>query len=318
MLDKPKENLTQYTVKSLFSGAGGLDHGLEEAGLHVVEAYEYDEHACETLARVGTSDVYRCDISKLLLDGQLRTFAITATFPCTHFSTAGLQDGDELYLEAYRIIRCLQPEVFVIENVPAMRKFEIVMESFMNISGYFVEEFLLNAADCGAPQNRKRLILIGSKKPFKWNFTPVPPSERTYLKDIMEKGIRKPMTIGTKNRIDGVNKGQWPASVYDPEKKAYGPTCVAHYGKDQSDQLTVDPETRTLRSFTTIEYSRMQGFPDDYPFAGGKAATLMQIGNAVSPYMAKKIGKELLRYAQTADTTAYNSVHRTTVRKVVV
>ena len=63
----------------------------------------------------------------------------------------------------------------------------------------------------------------------------------------------------------------------------------------------------------------MQGFPDDYPFTGGKVATLRQIGNAVSPYMARAIGKEIVRYSENVrpDAAAYNVVHHTTVRKEI-
>ena len=310
----------EYTVKSLFSGAGGLDHGFRQAGLRVVEAYEFERNACETLACAGNSDVYKCDISRLLLENQLKTYVITATFPCTHFSTAGLRDGDELYLEAHRIIRCLEPELFVIENVPAMRKYGIVMEAFMGMPGYHVSSFILNAADCGAPQNRKRLIIIGSRSKFEWNFSPVPDAEKTYLKDIMEHGVDIPLSQGIKNRLAGKNPGQWPAHIYDPAKREYGPTCVAHYAKDQGDQLTIDPLTGRIRSFTATEYARLQGFPDGYPFAGGKGATLKQIGNAVSPYMAKMIGKEIIRYSDEIqpDTERYNSVHHTIIRKEVL
>lgn len=102
-----------YTVKSLFAGAGGLDCGFRQAGLNVVESYEYDRHACDTLANVGASDVYRCDITKLLLHGQVRTLILAATFPCTYFSCAGTRKyDDEIYLDAARFIRNLGPERF--------------------------------------------------------------------------------------------------------------------------------------------------------------------------------------------------------------
>ena len=308
-----------YTVKSLFAGAGGLDCGFRQAGLNVVESYEFESNACDTLANAGDGAVYKCDISRLLLENQIRTYVIAACFPCTHFSTAGLRDGDELYLEAHRIIRCLEPELFVIENVPAMQRFDIVMEAFTKMPHYHVSCFVLNAADCGAPQNRKRLIIIGSRHPFAWNFSPVPESEKKRLIDILESNVDLPLSKGAMNRLNGKNKGQWPAHIYDPAEKEYGPTCVAHYAKDQGDQLTVDPGNGTIRSFTVREYARLQGFPDDYPFAKGKVATLKQIGNAVSPYMAKAIGKEIVRYTRTVypDLNMYNDIHHTMVKREV-
>lgn len=317
MQEMHKQN---YTVKSLFSGAGGLDCGLTQAGLHVIESYEFDKKACDTLAAASKGKVYKCDISRLLLENQQKTYVITATFPCTHFSTAGLRDGDELYLEAHRIIRCLEPEIFVIENVPAMKKFDIVMEAFLKMPDYHVQDFILNAADCGAPQNRKRLIIMGSKQNFNWDFSPVPENEKKYLKDILEPGVDMPLSQGVLNRLAGVNSGQWSAHIYDPKKKDYGPTCVAHYAKDQGDRLTVDPCTGQVRSFTPLEYGRLQGFPDNYPFQGGKVATLKQIGNAVSPAMAKIIGKEILRYSTelAPSVKEYNVLHHTRIIKEVV
>lgn len=309
-----------YSVKSLFAGCGGLDYGLQQAGLEVVESYEFEANACATLAQAGKGAVYKCDISKLLLENQLRTSIVTATFPCTHFSTSGLRDGDELYLEAHRIIFSLRPEVFIIENVPAMEKFGVVMEAFMKMPGYRVSKFILNAADCGAPQNRKRLIIIGSKKPFLWNFSPLLPEERTYLIDVLDGGIEDPLPKGVLNRLGGVNPGQWPARIKDPAVDDYAQTCVAHYAKDQGDQLVLDPLNGRPRPYTVTEYARLQGFPDDYPFAKGKAATLKQIGNAVSPYMARMIGKEIMRYVETThpDMNLYNDVHHTRVRKVIL
>lgn len=313
------ENLS-YTVKSLFSGAGGLDYGLQQAGFNVVESYEFEKHACDTLVAAGKGNVYKCDISRLLLENQQRTYVITATFPCTHFSTAGLRDGDELYLEAHRIIRCLVPELFVIENVPAMEKFPIVMEAFMDMPGYYVSDYILNACDLGAPQNRKRLIIIGSKKPFDWDFSPVPEGKKTYLIDILERNVDLPLSKGAQTRLAGKNPGQWPAHVYDPRERLYGPTCVAHYAKDQGDRLVVDPGNLKIRSFTAREYARLQGFPDDYPFMGKKQAVFRQIGNAVSPYMAMAIGKELMRYSEAVapDMDSYNNIHHTVIRREVL
>lgn len=306
-----------YTVKSLFSGAGGLDWGLSQAGLDVVESYEFEKHPCDTLAGLGESDVYKCDISRLLLEGQVCTNLIAATFPCKYYSRAGLSDGsDPLYTEAFRIIVCLSPEAFVIENVPGMRHFDVVMEAFMKMPGYHVKDFVLNASDLGAPQDRKRLIIIGTKKPFDWDFSPV--EDRKYLKDILEEGVDMPLSVGARNRLAGKNPGQWPARIYDPEKDLYGPTCVAHYAKDQGSRLVLDPSTKKVRSFTVREYARLQGFPDDYPFAGGKAATLRQIGNAVSPCMAKAIGRELVRYFNTWKVKRRDIVHHTMIKKEVL
>ena len=204
-----------YTVKSLFAGAGGLDCGFRQAGLNVVESYEFESNACATLANAGEGAVYKCDISRLLLENQLRTMIITATFPCTHFSPAGLRDGDELYLEAHRIIRCLEPELFVIENVPAMQKYDIVMEAFMKMPHYHVSSFIINAAaseafaaipgyyirqlvlrdapSCGYPMKKRKSFIVGTKRDFdiRWNKKPA-----QNLRSFLEKRRRLRRTPG--------------------------------------------------------------------------------------------------------------------------
>ena len=285
----------KYTVKSLFSGAGGMDLGMEEAGLTLAESYEYWDKACDTLANNFQHEVYKCDITKLLLQGQSHSVVITATFPCTHFSKAGLMDGDELYLEAHRIIRCLEPEIFVIENVPNMEQFPVVMEAFMGMPHYFVAKYILNAATFGAPQNRKRLIIIGSKQEFAWDFSPEKYTRHT-LVEIIRPNVDVPLKPCIQNRICGINKGQWPAHVYDPRVRDYGPTCVAHYAKDQGDQLVVDPGTGKVRPFLVEEYAALQGFGPGYRFSGTDGDAYKQIGNAVSPFMSRAIGQEIVRY----------------------
>jgi len=78
-----------------------------------------------------------------------------------------------------------RPEVFVIENVPGMKKFPIVMEAMTKMPDYYVTAFCPIKSQDWLPQNRNRLIIFGSKKPFLWSEPTV--SHRTKLRDIVEQ-----------------------------------------------------------------------------------------------------------------------------------
>lgn len=159
------------TIKSFFSGAGGLDLGLSMVGCNVVESLEYDQRCVETLSKNFTHKI------------------MAFTYPCTKYSTIadihGTRTGDELFLHAFRHVALKLPEAFVIENVPGMKKFQIVMECFTRIPNYYVNVFCPLNASNWLPQRRDRLIIIATRKPFSIS---APKAERRVkLKDIVQK-----------------------------------------------------------------------------------------------------------------------------------
>src|SRR5690606_30132598 len=180
------------TVKSYFSGAGGLDLGLIEAGCEVIQALEYDPVCCDTLRANFTHTVISKDIREVTVLDQDRSDVIALTFPCTKYSTIadihGTRTGDELFLHAFRHVALEKPEAFVVENVPGMRKFKVVMECFTKIPDYYVNVFCPLDAANWLPQRRSRLILIGTRRNFRID-APAPSVYRTKLKDIIERDV---------------------------------------------------------------------------------------------------------------------------------
>ena len=194
------------TAKSYFSGAGGMDLGIQEAGIDILESYEIDEKCCNTLERnfshkinnvlgqvilakrMGKNRII-ADITKITVLDQQDADVYIGTFPCTKYSIAadinGTRTGDDLFLHFFRHIALAQPEMYVVENVPGMLKFKVVMEALTQLPDYYVRIECPIDANMWLPQNRKRLILIGSKKPFN-NFE-YPTQKRIKLKEIIEK-----------------------------------------------------------------------------------------------------------------------------------
>lgn len=286
-------------VKSYFSGAGGLNVGLMEGGCEIISSLEYDPIACETLRLNFDHPIINEDIRQTTVLDQPRGDAIALTFPCDRYSTiadvSGKRTGDDLFLHGFRHIVLEQPEAFVVENVPGMKKFKVVMECFTRIPDYYVQIFCPLDASNWLPQKRKRLILIGTKRPF-FCLDPQHSCTRTRLRDIIERNVNVNIPDYVLARLNG-NYRDRPI-ISDPDNpNELAPTCVAHYHKDMSTRLVKDPtHPLGVRPWTVREYARLQGFPDWFRFAGVDSQAYKQIGNAVAIPVGRWIGQQLHKY----------------------
>lgn len=282
------------TAKSYFSGAGGMDLGIKEAGINILESFEIDKKCCDTLRKNFNHKVNECDIAKITVLDQQDADVYIGTFPCTKYSTAadinGTRTGDDLFLHFFRHIVLAKPEMYVVENVPGMLKFRVVMEALTKLPDYYVRIECPVNANMWLPQERKRLILIGSKKPF--SRFEYPERKPLRLKDILEKDSEVDIPQYVLNRIN--RKYRDNPIVSDPENDDLAPTCVAHYAKDKGTRLIKDG--KRIRPYTVREYARLQGFPDWFQFCGTDNDAYRQIGNAVAVPMGRWIGEQIVRY----------------------
>jgi DNA (cytosine-5)-methyltransferase 1 len=282
------------TAKSYFSGAGGMDLGIKEAGINILESFEIDKKCCDTLRKNFNHKVNECDIAKITVLDQQDADVYIGTFPCTKYSTAadinGTRTGDDLFLHFFRHIVLAKPEMYVVENVPGMLKFRVVMEALTKLPDYYVRIECPVNANMWSPQERKRLILIGSKKPF--SRFEYPERKPLRLKDILEKDSEVDIPQYVLNRINGKYRDN--PIVSDPENDDLAPTCVAHYAKDKGTRLIKDG--KRIRPYTVREYARLQGFPDWFQFCGTDNDAYRQIGNAVAVPMGRWIGEQIVRY----------------------
>lgn len=180
------------TLISLFSGCGGAALGFWQAGFEVRCFIEKDEACCATLhanwiAKGGMCKQKRKPViisrdittvrTKLILDAAGlevgEADALEGGFPCQGFSTSNTKRRVEdprnsLYRQCVRIIRQALPKTFMLENVPglvSMEKGTIIRKIGDDLArcGYDVQWDILNAADYGVPQNRRRVIFLGKR-----------------------------------------------------------------------------------------------------------------------------------------------------------
>ncbi len=176
--------MTRPIGVDLFSGAGGMSLGFEQAGFDVVAAVEIDPvHAavhkfnfpdCAILPR-SVTEVSGGDIREAAGIGNRTVDVVFGGAPCQGFSLIGQRALDDprnsLVKDFVRIVRELDANYFVFENVKGLtvgkhRKFLFELIEEFEAIGYSVQRDwrVLNAADYGVPQDRQRLILMGAKK----------------------------------------------------------------------------------------------------------------------------------------------------------
>lgn len=364
---------------SLFSGAFGLDLGLELAGFHTVSVVEQERDAAKTIAlnrpHLRESAIPRkietISTQDLLLEGgrvlglgrALRPTEVDLVVggpPCQSFSTAGkrtsvLDPRGSLFMEFVRVVRDVQPRFFIMENVKGLLSAAIrhrpinqrganypplepeemrgaalkVVLAEMNELGYHLVYNLLEAANYGVPQNRERVIFIGSRDgesvtfPLathskggldlpKWRtlkyaltglveqqpeFTPYSEKRLKYLK-LLKAGENwrylpdnlKEAAMGGAYKSGGGKVGFYRRLSWDKPS----PTVTTSPHQKATDMC----HPLELRPLSVRECARIQTFPDDWIFYGSITSKYKQIGNAVPVLLAKTIGDYLYNLIQ--------------------
>lgn len=169
---------TTLNFIDLFSGAGGLSCGLEQAGLRCVlgvdmdkfaiETFKHNHHDAETFCG-SVADLTEKKLKELLKGNPIH--AVVGGPPCQGFSTVGLGDPKDkrnfLFREFIRIVKITKPIYVVIENVTGLlaKKNEKTLESIFKIfqkMGYSLDVQVLSAENYGVPERRRRTIILGS------------------------------------------------------------------------------------------------------------------------------------------------------------
>lgn len=310
-----------YNFVDLFSGAGGLSCGLTMAGFTPVASVEIMPEAVETYKynfvsnkkfkeEVKTNDI-RTDEAKQDLYrsiGNKHIHLLVGGFPCQGFSLAGnrvvTDERNSLYLEMLKIVDHIKPDYIVMENVEGLRSMlngrieEKIIQDYEKI-GYKVNVTVLNSADYGVPQNRKRVIFIANRinsinfhpQPFMETYKTLGQEIERFLHIPENKSINHIFTNHTeemKQKILDTPEGMslygnysdaWKKSPWDK------PSCTI---KENHGGVNIHP--KLPRVLTPRELAALQSFPDDFIFKGSKKWQLVQIGNAVPPLLGKAIG----------------------------
>ena len=307
----------------LFSGAGGLSCGLTMAGFTPVASVEIMPEAVETYKynfieqklfdeTVETRDIRVDEVKENLyasVEGK-HIDLIVGGFPCQGFSMAGhrvvADPRNSLYLEMLEIVKRLQPDFVVMENVEGLRsmlngKVEAKIISDYKEAGYDINVTVLNSADYGVPQIRRRVIFIGNRHGLK-NYHPQP-MFTPEIYNTLGEGIKRFMFMPENKKINHIFTKHTPEMIKKisevPEGKSlYGnysdawkkspwdkPSCTV---KENHGGVNLHPKLN--RVLTPRELAALQSFPDDFIFKGNKKWQLVQIGNAVPPLLGKAIG----------------------------
>ena len=167
-----KIKLVKPKAVSMFSGCGGMDLGLTQAGYEVVWANDIKPDACETY-RNNIGPIIQGDINDLDAPKFKNIDLLAAGFPCQPFSNAGSRNGTRdtrgtLYQATFRFIEKLNPKVVIYENVRGIlsiqgkkhKLIDEIAETLRKQYGYYVAYRLLNFSHFGVPQNRIRVVLV--------------------------------------------------------------------------------------------------------------------------------------------------------------
>ncbi len=316
------------TYIDLFSGAGGMSLGFEMAEFKNIFSLDIQPDFCKTYKRnFPKHTIIQNDISKISKKeifqqiGNNEIDIIIGGPPCQGFSIAGnigrkfIDDPrNHLFKEFARIVDIIKPKYFVMENVARLfthnngnTKNEI-LSVFKNL-GYTVDCRVLNTLDFDVPQNRRRVLFIGSRISSNIQF---PAKKQKEYKSVKETINRFPyLESGEESEIpnhiamkhseqmlekmkyisDGGNRFEIPEKIrpksgdvrkYIRYKSAEPSICITgdmrkvfHYSQN--------------RALTVRELAAIQTFPDDFIFEGSSISQQQQVGNSVPPLFAKEI-----------------------------
>lgn len=307
-------------VVSLFAGCGGADLGIlggfrflnrtyDRHRAEIVHASDFDHRAVATYNSNFETPAQHIDVRELDLTGTSGDVLIGG-FPCQSFSTVNptkdpTDSRGQLYLEMVRLTREVSPKIFIAENVMGFarlaggRYLDAAVSEFEAL-GYRVQHQLLNAADYGVPQLRRRLFIVGVRDDLRSDFRfPEPTHCESGLLLTRHIPLRRvieslepsdPKYYFSKRAVEGVKrakKNMKRAVAQDLEAPCL--TITSHLAKvslnSRDPVLLVNSRRELYRRFTPREAASIQSFPKSFKFAGSEADAYRQIGNAIPPLL---------------------------------
>lgn len=298
---------------SLFSGAGGLDIGLNSAGIHTVASVELDKHCAQTLRRNTNTLVFNDDVRTfspnevLASTGLAEIDVIHGGPPCQPFSQIGarkgLQHRDGLLLfEMIRWIDELRPRAFIIEQVKGVLRHQSAFDHLQRsiaALGYSLDWEMLNSVDFDVAQRRERVFLVGSrtgparfKKHLKRTIGEktvgcvigdLPDPGEGVLPNHIDKTPKR-----DRERISFVKEGEWLSKSEAPAeivmRLTRKDTTKFRRLAFNEPSLTlrcgeIFYHPRTDRYLTPREYMRIHGYPDRYVLEGPIRGRTGQVSN---------------------------------------
>lgn len=324
--------MRKYNYIDLFSGAGGMTLGFEQAGFSNVFSVEFDTTFAKTYKKnfpnhtlivQDIKNITEKEIKKLI--GNKKIHVIVGGPPCQGFSIAGrigrsfIEDKrNDLFKEFVRFVSIIKPSTFVLENVAAMERhnkgetINEILEAFSNI-GYKLKYKVLNSADYNVPQERRRIFIVGVKGSENHFEYPKKIKKKISIKEAI--GDLPQLSNGEDSKIknhsamkhtkqmlnkmsyikDGGDRFDIPEEIRP--KSGDSRKYIKYNSKEPSVCVTGDMRKifhyNQNRALTARELARLQTFPDSFIFYGTSGKIQQQIGNAVPVVLAKAIALQI-------------------------
>ena len=330
---------TKLKYIDLFSGAGGFSLGFDSQGFQNVFSIDIEPSFCKTYKhnfpehQLIEKDI--CELSDSEIKYLKEFDAIDVVIggpPCQGFSIAGnigrkfLDDPrNRLYKEFVRVVKVIQPKFFVMENVARLythKKGETrndILRDFEAL-GYQVDCQILNSADYGVPQVRKRAIFMGTLTHQNIEFPPKEVEKYVSVKEALSKypklesggesSIPNHIAMSHSEQMltkmsyvtDGGDRNEIPLKIRPKSGD------IRKYIKYASDKpaVCVTGDMRKIfhyeqnRALTVRELAKLQSFPDDFIFKGSRISQQQQVGNSVPPKMAEALAKMIIQMSTDA------------------
>lgn len=341
--------MNKYRVADLFCGAGGLSLGFTNAGFEVVFSTDNDHNSLETYRRnlgdhaklIDLAQGTPTAIAREIQEISGRVDILVGGPPCQGFSVQRRGDADDprnhLLLRHVQIGLKLKARAIVIENVPTIlgeRGAPQLSEALklLERSGYSVYKKILQAADYGVPQLRKRAFVVAFDKQYTpdFQFPPLllepenyrtvrdalidvpPPPENYSPHPTIPNHQRRKISPLNLERLSYVPEGGGRLDIPEHLRLPCHTKDNGHRHLDVYGRMSWDKPAPTItamfdnftrgrfghpteaRNITNREGARLQTFPDNFIFTGDQKSVARQIGNAVPPKLAEAVARSIL------------------------
>ena len=307
------------TFATLFSGGEGAGLGALSAGLEHLWGVEHNQKLAAIAQMNGFETICAdvCDVDWKRLE---RPDWLHASPPCVNASVANHKSGEsdidlQLGQAVCKSIRAFKPKIFSLENVAGyktFKSFSLIQDELLT-QGYRITMGVLDAANYGVPQNRKRLFLVASKAVFPklpspthqraseqlglWHqpwigwasaLETLPEPTEYQLSDrmiaMLPKNRKETALMSGFHQYTG--RGQSGLTVRKPSEPS--PTLLAKFTQPSCTPLIVDVDG-SAKVLGVNHMAALQSFPKECKWGDSDTTAKMAIGNAVAPQMMAKI-----------------------------